>query len=185
MESIPGRSAGHATQEAFELLAPHRMLELSHGLGLDLPHAFSRDFEDSPDLLQRVGVPVTQPVPKPDNLTFPIGEGLEKSLNFLSLRMPLLAFLMGLSLVWSSTNSPKEQSSLSPTGRSRLTGCRPMSRTRRASSIERPARSATSSVVGSRRNSCKRVFCILRNRDKTSIICTGMRMVLAGPRWPE
>ncbi len=40
---------------------------------------------------------------------------------------------------WSSMNSPKLQSSLSPTGRSRLTGWRPMSSTRRTSSTLMPA----------------------------------------------
>ena len=49
--------------------------------------------------------------------------------------MPCEAEIIGLSVPLSSMNSPKLLSSLSPTGRSRLTGCRPIFNTRRTSSM--------------------------------------------------
>src|SRR5947207_10585432 len=43
-----------AVQEARQLPRAHRMPQLAHGLGFDLPHALARDAEDPAPFLQRV-----------------------------------------------------------------------------------------------------------------------------------
>ena len=58
------------------------MLKFPHSFGFDLPHAFACDFEDPAHLLQRVGVAVAQSVAQPDDLPFPVGEGLEQAFDF-------------------------------------------------------------------------------------------------------
>ncbi len=54
--------ARHSAQEAFQLPAPHGVLQLANGLGFDLADALAGDLEDAADLFQRVGVAVAQAV---------------------------------------------------------------------------------------------------------------------------
>jgi hypothetical protein len=92
---------------------------------------------------------------------------------------PWVVESVGLITPTSSTNSLKLASSLSPTGRSRLIGCRPISITRRASSIGTPAASAISSDDGSRPSSWSSFLAVVRSLESTSIMCTGIRIVRA------
>lgn len=58
LPSNRGLGNGQGLQKALQLAAAHRILQLSHRFGLDLPNAFAGDFENSPDLLQRIGVSI-------------------------------------------------------------------------------------------------------------------------------
>ena len=60
------------------------MLELSDGLGLDLPDALARDLEDASDLFEGVGVPVPDAVAQFEDLALAVGERLEELLDALA-----------------------------------------------------------------------------------------------------
>src|SRR5262245_29291077 len=64
-------------EEAFELPAPDRMLQLAHRLRLDLANALARHLEDAAHLFQRVRVTVAQAVTQLDDLALAIRQGLE------------------------------------------------------------------------------------------------------------
>src|SRR5579872_1232994 len=70
-------SAGTGLEEAFEHPRADRVLELPHGLGLDLADALAGDLEDPTDLLERVGVAVADAVTELDDLALAEGERLE------------------------------------------------------------------------------------------------------------
>src|SRR5215475_12162197 len=72
VRGLAGRSA-RAFEESFELSAPHGVLELADGLGLDLADAFARHLEDAADLLKGVGVAVAEAVAELDDLAFAVG----------------------------------------------------------------------------------------------------------------
>jgi hypothetical protein len=61
----------------------HRMLQLAHGLGLDLAHALARDLEDAADLFERVGVAVADAVAQLDDLALAEGQRLSTSFDAL------------------------------------------------------------------------------------------------------
>ena len=61
--------------------APHGVLELADGLGFDLPHAFSRHFEDATDFFQGIRVAVTNPVAELDDLALAVRQRLEQRFN--------------------------------------------------------------------------------------------------------
>src|SRR5579883_2402847 len=74
-------SAGTGLEEAFEHPRADRVLELPHGLGLDLADALARHLEDPADLLERVGVAVADAVAELDDLALAEGERLEDLLE--------------------------------------------------------------------------------------------------------
>src|SRR5688572_22164111 len=69
--------AAYAVEEALELPASDRMLQLADGLGLDLADAFARDLEDAAHLFERVGVAIAQAIAQLDDLALAVGQGLE------------------------------------------------------------------------------------------------------------
>ena len=117
--------------ERLQVLAADGVLQLGDGFGFDLPHALAGDLEDAADFFQRVGVAVAQAVTQADDLPLAVGERLEQLFDLARAAGRCWPACAGLSVPWSSMNSPKLLSSLSPIGRSRLTGWRPMSSTRR------------------------------------------------------
>src|SRR5690348_825465 len=76
--------ARDAFQKAFQLLAPHWVLQLADGFGFDLADAFARDFKDAAHLLERVGVAVAQAVAQANDFAFAEGQGLEQVLDLLA-----------------------------------------------------------------------------------------------------
>src|SRR5690348_3337720 len=77
-----GRSS-RTFEEPFQLSAPHRMLELPDGLGLDLSHTLARDLEDPAHFLEGIGVAVAQAVTQLDDLALAVGQGLEDLVDLL------------------------------------------------------------------------------------------------------
>src|SRR5262249_29232074 len=76
----PASNSG-SLDEALELPRADGVLELEHGLRLDLPDALARHLEDAADLLERVGVAVADAVPELDDLPLPVVQGLEDLLD--------------------------------------------------------------------------------------------------------
>src|SRR5688500_12062466 len=78
LSTVPDRSVPHVrhqtVQNPLELPAPHRVLQLADGFGLDLADAFPGDLEDAADLFQRVGVAVAQAVSQLDDLPLAVGQ---------------------------------------------------------------------------------------------------------------
>src|SRR5262249_11508821 len=72
-----------ALEEALELSTPHRVLELPHGLGLDLANPLAGHLEDPAHLLEGVGIAVPQPVAELDDLALAVGQGLEHLVDLL------------------------------------------------------------------------------------------------------
>src|SRR5579871_2554767 len=70
-----------AVEEALQLPAANRVLELADCLGLDLADALARHLEDPADFLQGVRVPVAQAVAELDDLPLTVGQGLEHLLD--------------------------------------------------------------------------------------------------------
>src|SRR5262249_19756979 len=75
-------SAG-ALEEPLELPAPDGMLEVPHGLGLDLADPLAGHLEDPADLFERIGVAVAEAVAELDDLALAVGEGLEDRVDLL------------------------------------------------------------------------------------------------------
>jgi len=75
--------ARRRAQEAFELLAANRVLQLAERLGLDLPHALASDLEDPPDLFERVSVAIAKAISQADNLPLAEGQRFEQPLDLL------------------------------------------------------------------------------------------------------
>src|SRR5262249_37073424 len=82
VRGLVGRSA-RALEEALELSAPHGVLELADGLGLDLADAFARHLEDAADLLEGVGVAVAEAVAELYDLALAVGQGLQDLVDLL------------------------------------------------------------------------------------------------------
>src|SRR3954447_3936185 len=72
---------GGGVEEAFELPAADRVLQLADGLRLDLADALAGDLENPADLFERVGVAVAQAVAELDDLALAVGERLEHALD--------------------------------------------------------------------------------------------------------
>src|SRR5690606_14120506 len=77
---VLGRS-GQASQETFQLLAAHGVLQFANGLGFNLADAFPGHFEDAAHLFQGVGVAVAQAVAELDDLALAPGERLEQVID--------------------------------------------------------------------------------------------------------
>ena len=54
--------AGQAFEEALQLLAPHRVLQLANRFGFDLSYSFAGDLENPTHLLECVGISVAQAI---------------------------------------------------------------------------------------------------------------------------
>src|SRR5690606_15608192 len=72
---------GWLVEEPDQLLAPAGLLELPHGLRLDLANAFARHLEDVADFFQRVAVPIAQAIPQLDDLAFAVAQRLQHFIN--------------------------------------------------------------------------------------------------------
>src|SRR3954471_6014905 len=70
-------------EEALELSAPDRVLQLADRLGLDLADPLAGDLEDPADLLEGVGVAVAQAVAELDDLALAVGQGLQHLVDLL------------------------------------------------------------------------------------------------------
>src|SRR5206468_4333532 len=75
------QGAEGAVEEAFELAAADRMLQLANGLGFDLPNAFAGHFEYSANFFERVSVTVTEAVTQLDDLALAVGERFQDLLD--------------------------------------------------------------------------------------------------------
>ena len=94
-------------------------------------------------------------------------------------RSATLAAASGSTAAWSSIISPRNESSPSPPGASRLTGTRLVRMISRTLSAATPISAAISSGVGSRPLRCSRRRCAASSLFCASTTCTGRRMVRA------
>src|SRR3954452_14822174 len=78
---MPLRPSADAVEEALELAAAERVLQLADRLRLDLADPLPRHLEDPAHLLQRVGVAVPQAVPQLDDLALAVRQRLEHLLD--------------------------------------------------------------------------------------------------------
>src|SRR5690606_38742080 len=64
-------------EEADQVLAAARLLQLAHRLGFDLADSLAGDLEDVPHLFECVAVTIAQAVTQLDDLALAVGEALE------------------------------------------------------------------------------------------------------------
>src|SRR5262245_61903413 len=79
--SAQGSAAQDAVEEAFELPAADRVLQLPHGLRLDLADALACHLEDPADLFEGVRVAVAEAVAQLDDLALAVGQRLQYALD--------------------------------------------------------------------------------------------------------
>ena len=70
--------------ELFQLLAANGILQFANRFGFNLPHAFTRDFEDPANLFQRVGIAIAQTIPQPNDLSFAVRQRFQQLVDLVT-----------------------------------------------------------------------------------------------------
>ena len=158
--------SGDWAQKTLQVLAAHGVLQLAHGFGFDLPHAFAGDLENAADFFERVGVAIGQAVAQADDFAF-----ADRSASSASPRSSAAA-----GRCWPSMHRAFGAGILDELAEAAVFAFadRPIEADRMpadvqhaaASSSVMPAAIAISSVVGSRPNSCSSRLATLRSFDQ-------------------